>query len=579
MPTRRSKKCKTQANDHSLDGSNSLSGVGMNARDYPTLPLELLLEILSYLRPQDLLQLSRSSHWLRSVLLRRQNASIWTRCINNVDRMPPCPEYLTQPHYASLVCEFFCQNCLANETCHAVWVAQARYCQACSKELFISRPRCPKNVDKNIWERAMRASAVTIFSPRLRYEHTEYHKPVTDALRECLPALSPVDQGDYIYKFRQDILSLRKDSSRYVLWVHRQYDSKVALDKIDAKKKREEEQAIIRVRADKIVSRMQKLGYKELAIPSVRRSFSAHNLVQIPRELNGKGHLLYSLSDIPQGNCTESHSLPVCIPEWKQIKSTLSKRVEHLRSANADSQRKDVLTARLKQLISLLDDVMQNLPDIASNNYIDIILLPEVRKMVDAPGNDALTTVALTKLRKTLPSLWTHWQEMTASKLAHSFEVIRPIFEKIKTLDHPAVIFFCSSCFDQPPLTFPGLFKHRCLNRRVKHSAKWNPTMKAKISLYEFTAKVVCERAPWSCKDLELHRAAERVKDMMTVCGVDPDTTTWADMARRDVRVCCLTCEKKGRDSLMNWRMAVEHAVHSHVRGMVEWEAVGEGDI
>lgn len=69
--------------------------------------MDIFSEVASYLSPVDLLQLSRASRKLRNLLLSRQSKHIWKASRDAIE-MPPCPDDLSEPRYASLVFETNC---------------------------------------------------------------------------------------------------------------------------------------------------------------------------------------------------------------------------------------------------------------------------------------------------------------------------------------------------------------------------------------------------------------------------------------------------------------------------------------
>ena len=59
-------------------------------------------QIASYLRPRDLLNLSRSSKHVRAVFLHRSSLAVWKRVLRKAG-LPECPDDLVEPQYTSLV--------------------------------------------------------------------------------------------------------------------------------------------------------------------------------------------------------------------------------------------------------------------------------------------------------------------------------------------------------------------------------------------------------------------------------------------------------------------------------------------
>lgn len=65
------------------------------------------LQIANYLHPCDLLNLARLSKDFHGFFLSRSTAYVWRRALNEV-KLPPCPEDLCEPEYASLIFDAFC---------------------------------------------------------------------------------------------------------------------------------------------------------------------------------------------------------------------------------------------------------------------------------------------------------------------------------------------------------------------------------------------------------------------------------------------------------------------------------------
>ncbi|KAF8907254.1 hypothetical protein CPB84DRAFT_1768713 [Gymnopilus junonius] len=69
----------------------------------------VLLQIFSHLHPMDVLSLSRTTKALRSILLARHARRVWRSNLASVRALPACPPDLTEPEYASLAFDNWCQ--------------------------------------------------------------------------------------------------------------------------------------------------------------------------------------------------------------------------------------------------------------------------------------------------------------------------------------------------------------------------------------------------------------------------------------------------------------------------------------
>ena len=219
-------------------------------------------------------------------------------------------------------------------------------------------------------------------------------------------------------------------------------------------------------------------------------------------------------------------------------------------------KRKDALIGRFSALISILDEMKNELPNIHPNRYIDIILMPQVREVLDLPPGKKVTSAAMARLREFLPSIWAQWKNEISAIIARENYILLPIFAALGTLDHPAAILTCMNCVYAVLSSYDELFAHCC------HGDDYTPPKSEKVtsaidgSVYEHAAKIACKRTQWQ-DDLKVCREPERVLELMHACGVDPSRTTWEGMDRLSVRLVCVKCYSRGWTDPMDWREAV----------------------
>ncbi|KAF9525172.1 hypothetical protein CPB83DRAFT_860123 [Crepidotus variabilis] len=73
------------------------------------LPMDILLEIFSYVYPTDLHTLARISKKVRNCLMNKKSKYIWRATFMNVDPpLPDTPEGMSEPAFAKMV---FCEGC------------------------------------------------------------------------------------------------------------------------------------------------------------------------------------------------------------------------------------------------------------------------------------------------------------------------------------------------------------------------------------------------------------------------------------------------------------------------------------
>ncbi|KZT52665.1 hypothetical protein CALCODRAFT_80380 [Calocera cornea HHB12733] len=85
---------------------------GRGSKIYTNAPIEIFLEILSYLDPLDILKISQTSKTLRGFLNDKESQYIWRQARANVPGLPPdLPVDFTEPQYAAYLFQEICQVC------------------------------------------------------------------------------------------------------------------------------------------------------------------------------------------------------------------------------------------------------------------------------------------------------------------------------------------------------------------------------------------------------------------------------------------------------------------------------------
>ncbi|KAF8602465.1 hypothetical protein BDV93DRAFT_411949, partial [Ceratobasidium sp. AG-I] len=67
------------------------------------IPVEIFMEIASFINPGDLLSVARTCKTLRGTLMKHSATQIWHVAENSVLGLPNCPEDMHPPDYAALI--------------------------------------------------------------------------------------------------------------------------------------------------------------------------------------------------------------------------------------------------------------------------------------------------------------------------------------------------------------------------------------------------------------------------------------------------------------------------------------------
>ena len=106
-------------------------------REQLQLLLTSSLQICDLLLPVDVLSLYRSCKAIRTFLRLKTSKPLWKIARANVEGLPECPEWLTEPQFVSLCFEEFCTRCLTTDpySRSSIWPFGVRYCLSCRNAL------------------------------------------------------------------------------------------------------------------------------------------------------------------------------------------------------------------------------------------------------------------------------------------------------------------------------------------------------------------------------------------------------------------------------------------------------------
>ncbi|KAI0740466.1 hypothetical protein C8Q76DRAFT_608452 [Earliella scabrosa] len=98
------------------------------------LPVDVLLEVASYMRPIDLLNLARTSTSFHRILMSKQSCVAWRRSLRSVPDLPECPDDMSEPFYTALVFGSHCFACGADRAYAVDYALRVRLCEECYEE-------------------------------------------------------------------------------------------------------------------------------------------------------------------------------------------------------------------------------------------------------------------------------------------------------------------------------------------------------------------------------------------------------------------------------------------------------------
>ncbi|RPD59158.1 hypothetical protein L226DRAFT_572160 [Lentinus tigrinus ALCF2SS1-7] len=257
-------------------------------------PMDVFFEIASYLEPVDILQLARASRDLRSTLMSRSSRHVWVAARGNVDPpLPDCPDFLSEPEYAYLVFERFCEECGAGRAMNVDYALRVRLCRTCWKENVKRGHQLAKEMDLKKDKEALRV--IYNLLPKATCEWFESEDPRLEELNQISrdlfyepefidtveAYLDVRDRGDddELEKFIQECVDFTLDRLNFhrdVIEWYREARAEKKAAGVDAKGERE----------DAIERKLSELGWKRADWPYISRRF--YNMVHQPRPLTDR---------------------------------------------------------------------------------------------------------------------------------------------------------------------------------------------------------------------------------------------------------------------------------------------------
>jgi len=162
-----------------------------NLKGFVDLPVDIALEIARYLRPSDLLELSRLSKQFRSIFASRSALFIWRAAFR--DREIKCPSYLSELQLTSFIHDDCCMSCGRTVRCDLFHLLYLRLCKSCQTVNLISIH------DLMIRHRSSKAHELIVSMPNSKLQ---CFRPEAELLLQKLFSLKTENVCRYIAKVK-----------------------------------------------------------------------------------------------------------------------------------------------------------------------------------------------------------------------------------------------------------------------------------------------------------------------------------------------------------------------------------------
>ncbi|KAH9920183.1 hypothetical protein B0H21DRAFT_767734 [Amylocystis lapponica] len=468
----------------------TLRGKRGGLANMPDMPMDILLEIFSYLHPRDLLNLARTSKDFRKYLMSREFAFLWKVVRKSIDDFPDCPSYLSEPAYANLAFFPHCHSCLKGNIKTVLWALCARYCNNClqSKTSRYSNgfPSYPQNLHISTLVLYLRANRFHV-----------YLKDEVNSVVEKLRAVAgdPVKERLYIAERNALVQEKLKHSEQCSLWFKSKSSSRA-----------KELQAI---RDDRFAA----AGWGEELEYMKRekyRNFLPENAaisaqIRVPKPLNDRA--------------------------WSKMHHELTVQMEDVRKERLREEREKIFRVRFNALAQFVYHETYSKTACTANTdslprAVDFAYMQEFRDILDSPSSVTVTIESFDVLRNSFTTLTARWQADVKAEFTSLVSEYLDVPDGSDVLGLAVAVFGCNGC-QQSGFRYPAVVAHTCFRPIAFES--W-------IELPEFDKLVAKASATKRWSRAKASCMFARVRPVLQACGMPLESTTAEEMDRLDYR-------------------------------------------
>ncbi|KAK0447967.1 hypothetical protein EV421DRAFT_106284 [Armillaria borealis] len=233
------------------------------------------LQIFSHLEPRDFLHLCRTNKSLRSILLDRNALSVWRSARRSLKGLPDLPEDLSEPRYASLLFDKYCQFCL-HATSLVQWASRTRCCRHCLKNTEIFSPTLDRQLTFSPtllrhWQDRLQSIRIIRIIPFFIYDcMTYYHVPSMKVLDEEAKDMlnDETSFNDWRERKKARLAAIEARGDACDTWLAKRLEARKG-----------ELSAIRRKRLKAVIERLKALGWEDLIYRVPWKKIAAHKLV------------------------------------------------------------------------------------------------------------------------------------------------------------------------------------------------------------------------------------------------------------------------------------------------------------
>ncbi|KAK0220586.1 hypothetical protein IW262DRAFT_1317289 [Armillaria fumosa] len=512
-----------------------------------SMPVEMWLEILSFLSPQDVLQLARSSKDLRSIFMSRSSIAIWKAARRTVE----CPSPITgfsEPAWANLMFMNTCNFCWKSVVRQIDFVFRTRICSKCVSKHVVSQPEVDANEDQ--------LTLITTLLPT---------KMLSIQRRGCLPLRYLRDEfeavaAQFLFLPQEMKEGYCQERQRYI----EEVTSFVSIGKAWCLKMENERLAELRqVKADRataIQGKLKALGYgKAFDYPGFIFSFHRHPLVRQPRALTLQGWSRISDTLIRLAKDTSEkqiHQERLSQVRQRILISRECARQGYYRSAKSAFEHASVVNSRLTLASSVFETFFPRGSPHSTTipSPMDFCTYHLVKNTIDLPDDATVDDQSFVPL---LGLFHQQWMERTHNELIRivtdstDSNILQSIEQKTALLQLARNVLVCKVC-EARELFYPEVLAHDCCTRLSSYPP-------------QIVFSDLERRCAWNSDCLSRH---ERLTDFMTTLtravGLDAETATVRNIDTLEHYYLCFICQRAnlgsgGFKNIYGWRSFIRH--------------------
>ena len=188
----------------------------------------------------------------------------------------------------------------------------------------------------------------------------------------------------------------------------------------------------------------------------------------------------------------------------------------------------------------------------------DLAMMPEVRKLIEAPTDAVIDEQSLQVIVSMLPALEARWQRERKADLVR---VLRDehleVQDGVDILDLATAVFQCTDC--KAYLHHPRVLTHECVTIPLLcHSPDFRYT-----DYFKCLFEACGSRIPWSVSSYRVAPKLDWVRALVEMCGMDPKAATQSDMDRIGGKI--VFDDPDFGATLMSWRRSVSCIIAARI--------------